>query len=843
MNDQLLKAARQLLKNGLSVVATDNNKRSLFPWKEFQERIISEEELNKQLSHPKASGLAIICGAVSGGLEVVDVDLKNDVSGTLWTRLFDSLADAGFIDLLKIAKTKSGGYHLYYRCEVIEGNKKLALRGATLQEFKDNPQLKQVVIIETRGEAGYVIAPPTDGYEWTSGTLKVISVDQRECLLEICRSFNEIFEHHAVPAASRPEAREYGLSPFEDYNKRGDLVALLTSHGWSLVKDNGTKAVFKRPGNTDSKSSGDYNRDLNWFSVFTTNSIFEPNRAYQPYAVFAMLECNGDYKAAARKLLDMGYGEKRQSYGGKLEKEIYKRKVDGQGKEDLIRYVKKEKECDDEQAAEIVDNLEKQWGEKICTFWDIDPKGKPMINRRRMERFLSETGGFYLYFYDHSTIYRFVRVIDGIVEESSTEQVKKFVKDYVLGLPDTFDGGITPDELLEVIYKGAEAYFNKSLFEFIERKDFDFLKDDKNTAYLPFRNGVVVIGRNTPAVMKTYGEIAKYIWKDQVIDFEITIDQDFDADLCEYARFVNNIAGKDEERFNYALTLIGYMLHSWKDPARPFAPILAEETDDESKGGGTGKGIFIKALSYLIPTVRIDGKNFKIDKNFAFQRVTLGTRLVVIEDCPKNVDFEKYYPTITEGITIEKKNKDELFLPYADSPKIAFTTNYSISSNAEHAKRRQRVFEFASHYSSKYTPQDEFGHKLFDDWDSDEWNRFYNLLFCCIGAYLDCGIKTVEGSEKMRRKHIKNSCGEEFLEWWDDFASNGRDKWHQFGQEYDAFLGTNKFEKRDYSVKRFRKSITEAAGSLGLLFESRKNRQNMNLLEFRVIEIGYSGNR
>ena len=832
----MFEAARKYLKNGLSVVATDSGKRSLFPWKQYQQEIINEQKLQEQLSHHKAAGVAIICGAVSGGLEVVDVDLKNDNTGELWQKLFDKLVDASLFNLLKVAKTRSGGYHLYYRCEVIAGNEKLAMRPTTAEELRDNPQLKQVVIIETRGEGGYVIAPPTSGYEFVSGKLQVLSIDQRENILEICRSFNEVYEQHSAPNGHRPAAKEFGLSPFDDYNKRGDIIGLLQQHGWVKVSENSEKSVFRRPGNTDSKSSGDYNHRLGWFSVFTTNSVFEPNKAYRPYAVYAILECNGDFKVAAKKLLDAGYGERRDSYGGKLEKEVFKRKQDGYTKDELIKFVSHKKGGSLEEAEDVINALEKQWGAKICTFWDIDKNGQPQINRRRMERFLSENGGFYLYFYDNSNIYRFVREVDGVIEESSTEQVKKFVKNYVLSLPDTFDGGITPDELLEVVYKGSDSYFSNGFIEFIERKNFDFLKDDKDTCYLPFQNGVIVIQKGKDIYIKTYGEIGKHVWRDQIRKFDITIDQDFDVELCEYARFIRAICGGDDDRFLYAMTLIGYMLHSWKDPARPFAPILAEETDDEAKGGGTGKGIFIKALDYLIPTVRIDGKNFKIDKNFAFQRVTLGTRLVVIEDCPKNVDFEKYYPTITEGITIEKKNKDELFLPYADSPKIAFTTNYSIAATAEHAKRRQRVFEFAPHYSSTFTPQDEFGHKLFDDWDNDEWNRFYNMLFCCIGMYLDVGIKEVKSSEKMKRKTVKVQFGEEFLEWWDDYAANGRTNWHQFGTEYDAFLGSNKFEKRDFSVKRFRKSITETAKIFGLTYESRKNRQAMNLLEFRVTD-------
>lgn len=830
----MLNDARKYIKNGLSVVATDENKRALFSWKKFQQQIITDEELKEQLSHPKAAGIAIICGAISGGLEVVDVDLKNDITGTLWQRLLDAIMDADLMPFLKIAKTKSGGYHIYYRCEVIDGNKKLALRPATPAELKANPQLKQVVVIETRGEAGYVIAPPSPGYEWADGTLHVLSIDQRDCLLEICRSFNEVVEKLETPISSRPNAKEYGLSPFEEYNRTGDPVGLLCSKGWTIVKETAEKVVFKRPGTTDSKSSGDFNRKLNWFSVFTTNSIFEPNKAYQPYAVFAILECGGDFKLAAKKLLDLGYGERRDSYGGKLEKDIYKKKTEGYTKDDLIKYVTSHKKCDEVEAGQIIDTLEQQWGVTICTFWDVDKNGKPSVNRRRLERFLSEVGGFFLYFHDNGPIYRLVRAIDGIVEESSTEQVKKFVKGYIESLPDTFDGGVTPDELLEVIYKGSEAYFNNSFFEFLERKKFDFLKDDAFTAYLPFKNGIVVIPKKKPVEIKTYGQLGKAIWRNQIIDFNITIDQDFDASLCEYARFINAISGKDEVKFQYSLSLMGYMLHNWKDPARPFAPILAEETDDESKGGGTGKGIFIKALSYLIPTVRIDGKNFKIDKNFAFQRVTLGTRLVVIEDCPKSVDFEKYYPTITEGITIEKKNKDELFLHYADSPKIAFTTNYSISQNAEHAKRRQRVLEFASHYNSKYTPQDEFGHKLFDDWDPDEWNRFYNLLFTCIGMYLDGGIKELASSDKLKVKHIKNTFGPEFFEWWEDFAKNGKANWHVFGKEYENFLESNNLEKRDMSSKKFRKGIEIASQTFGMVYKTQRNRQNANMVEFSV---------
>lgn len=833
----LREAAAYYLKKGLNCIITNSVKQSLYDWKQYQSELITLDEIDRQLQHRAASGMAVICGAVSGGLEVIDIDLKYAIDQDFYSRFTEAIGEQ-IMSKLYIVKTKSGGYHFYYRCEVIEGNEKLAWRYKTEEELKENPKGKKICLIETRGEAGYVIAPPTSGYEVAQRVdVPLITIEEREAIWSAARSLNEVHEVKEIQVRDRPAAKEYGLSPFDDYNKRGDVVALLQKHGWKAVSENSEKVHFLRPGNTTAKTSGNFNKVKNWFSVFTTNSCFEPEKAYLPYAVYAMLECDGDFRETARRLSDEGYGEKRVNYGTKVEQELFKRKCDGMDKEALVTYLVQKERKTTKEAEEMLETLEKQWGSEVCTFWDINAKGQPVINRTKLENFLYTVGGFCLYFHNNSKIYRLVRVQDGRVEESNTEQIKKFIKNHILDLPDSFDGGISPQELLEVVYKGADTYFASSFLEFIDQRKIDFLKDEPERAYFPFNNGVVVIEKGKLPVLKSYGDIGKHVWVNQVIDFDIQIDQEFDPTLCEYYRFINNICAKDPERLAYAMTLVGYMLHGWKNPSRPYAPILAEETDDEKKGGGTGKGLFIKAISKLIPVVTIDGKNFKIDKNFAFQRVGFDTKLVVIEDCPRNVDFEKFYPTITEGITIEKKNKDEIFLPYSESPKIAFTTNYSISQEAEHSKRRQRIFEFAAHYNSRFTPEDEFGHKFFDDWTRDEWNKFYNLLFTCIGMYLDNGILVVDHSDKMKRKHIKLAYGEEFVDWWDDYMANGRSQWHPITAEYTSFLKSNEFDKKDYSIKRFRKAINESASLMGYHFETQKNRQNSNLLEFRVTDL------
>jgi hypothetical protein len=833
----LISAAKGFIKKGISVIATDSNKRAIVAWKAYQEKIATAADIDTQFNSDRAKGLAVICGHVSGNLEVIDVDIKYDITGSLFEDLSAAIHDASVAlsDKLMIVQTRSGGYHIYYKCSEIQGNQKLAQRPATPEEIKNNPNEKVLVLIETRGEGGYVVAPPTDGYKKLSGDhISEITPAQREALLEICRSFNQYIVEQPKPHAARNES--YALTPWEDYNRRGidDMIKRLEHAGWTIVAQKHDKVIFKRPGNTESKTSGDYSHEHNLFTVFTTSSIFEAQKGYRPAAVYAMLEHNGDFRAAAQALSKLNYGEKKQSYGEKLEREIFQKKLEGYNREDLIKIIAERLKKEEGEAIEIYNTYEKQWGDQLCIFWDADKKLS--INREKFLDFLHDVGGFGLYFYDtNSTIYRIIRIKDGLVEESSAEQMKKFLIEYIDGLPDAFDGGITPSNLKELVIKQYNTLFNEGFLEFLPSVKLNFLKDQADKSFFPFLNGVVIIDKDK-IILDTYKNIDRVIWKNQVINFHISIDQGFDPATCDYYRFIEKICGEEVERIAYCITLIGYMLHRFKDPAKPFAMVLAEETESDKEGGGTGKGIFIKALSYLLRTVKIDGKNFKIDKNFSLQRVGLDTQLIVIEDCDRNIDFEKYNSQITEGSTVEKKNKDELFIDYKDSPKFAFTTNYSLNIKGNHGKRRSKVFEFSPFFGPGNTPIDFFGHLLFEDWDKDEWNRFYNLMFFSVSNYLMGGIKEVKTSEKMKRKQIKLSFGEEFLEWFDHYKDNGCEDWKAFKEVYNNFMLENDFDKKDYSQKRFKKGIEIASETFEIVSETRRNRNAENRTEVRLVK-------
>jgi len=287
--------AKQYLSWGLSVIPTREDKRPTLSWKPYQTEKLKPEEADKVFNG--AEGIAIITGKVSGGLEVVDVDTKHDTTGTLWEEFKDSIP-TDLYNKLVVAQTVSGGYHLYYRAPEIQGNLKLAT--------KKNRE----VLLETRGEGGYVIAPPTTGYQYLQGSpenISTLTAKEREGLLRIARSFNEL-EEEVTKKPTR--STDYpGLSPFEDYNERGDIVGLLEAKGWRIVKETKDRVHLLRPGQTDSKTSGNFHKGLRVLRIFSSSTEFNPDKGYSASQVFSLLECNGDNKLAYRELLRLGYGD------------------------------------------------------------------------------------------------------------------------------------------------------------------------------------------------------------------------------------------------------------------------------------------------------------------------------------------------------------------------------------------------------------------------------------------------------------------------------------------------------------------------------------------------------
>jgi len=311
--DKIRATAKEYInERGLSVITILENKRpALYEWKTLQQKAIENPE--DLFTGAKVNtkfpiyGLGVITGSVNGNLEVIDIDTKNDTKGGIWEALKEEIENIlpSLLGQFLIVQTKSGGYHIYYRSETIEGNLKLA----------NNP--KGEAILETRGEGGYVVAPPTPGYTIINGdynSIPDISQEERDTLLSICRSLDQqkkesplieqYFTH--LPQISNPED-----SPLEAYNKEGAsvVIPLLVSHDWKEVERSGERVKLKRPGETTAHSSGDFHIGKNLFKVFSTSTVFESGKGYSPASVFCLLECGGDWKLTYQRLLERGYGK------------------------------------------------------------------------------------------------------------------------------------------------------------------------------------------------------------------------------------------------------------------------------------------------------------------------------------------------------------------------------------------------------------------------------------------------------------------------------------------------------------------------------------------------------
>jgi hypothetical protein len=257
--------------------------------------------------HHSKDGLWIgmICGLVSGGLEGIDVDLKYDLSGQLWNRLCEDLHAAlpDVMQELVIQRTVSAGRHLIYRCATIQGNQPNIAK-----------RMDGAVLIETRGEGGYLACWPSPGYELEQGSwdaIPTITAQQRDVMLSICRSFDEREEQQPEPRKSSQRKASGGLSPLEDYRQRGDAIDLLQRHGWTRLHQRGDRMYLRRPGKDDGQSANWSLRHRKLY-LHSSSTTLDAGKAYSIVDLYAHYEAGGDLSRAAKKLLAEGYGEQRK---------------------------------------------------------------------------------------------------------------------------------------------------------------------------------------------------------------------------------------------------------------------------------------------------------------------------------------------------------------------------------------------------------------------------------------------------------------------------------------------------------------------------------------------------
>jgi hypothetical protein len=172
----------------------------------------------------------------------------------------------------------------------------------------------------------------------------------------------------------------------------------------------------------------------------------------------------------------------------------------------------------------------------------------------------------------------------------------------------------------------------------------------------------------------------------------------------------------------------------------------------------------MNALAQMKKLVVIDGKSFNFEKSFAYQLVSADTQILCFDDVKKYFDFERLFSVVTEGLTLEKKNKDAIKIPFSKSPKVSITTNYAIKGKGSSFERRKWELELSRYYTRDRTPLKEFGKLMFGEWNDEEWCQFDNFMIECLQLYLDKGLIKSEFVNLKIRQLAAETC-HEFIEW------------------------------------------------------------------------------
>jgi hypothetical protein len=414
-----------------------------------------------------------------------------------------------------------------------------------------------------------------------------------------------------------------------------------------------------------------------------------------------------------------------------------------------IRIQLQDSNLDSETIESVLNKVEEE--NAMQTFWDRNDRGVIKIVHIQFKQFL-EDNGFYKYCPEGGKNYIFVKVTNNLIDHTSEKEIKDFVLTHLLELDDIAVYNYFADNT---------RFFKEEFLSLLSTIEIYFIADTKDSSYLYYKNCAVKISKDGITTLD-YLDLGGYVWKDHVIDRNFNICSV--TGKCDFKKFVSNINGGDEQRVKSMESTLGFLMHGYKNLSFCPAVILNDEVISDNPEGGTGKGLLMNALSKMKKLVVIDGKSFAFERSFAYQLVSADTQILCFDDVKKHFDFERLFSVVTEGLTLEKKNKDAIKIPFSRSPKIAITTNYAIKGAGNSFARRKWELELHQYYTKEFTPLDEFGKLMFGDWNDEDWCEFDNYMISCLTTYIKIGLVKSKFVNLKIRQLSAETC-HEFIEW------------------------------------------------------------------------------
>ena len=307
--EMMNRIAREYYNAGLNVLPLEKGAKcpnKYIKWKKWKTVLMLPDEHDFIFrQYDSSHGIGVITGSGSGGVEAIDIDTKNDPGEKTFIEYKNLILKLPCFQKLVKQKTVNNGRHLLYRCPNPLGNKQLAFAEGM-----------KAPAIETRGQGGFLVLCPTDGYELTAGSLGIIDIptisdterDELHNIALLCckketeesgpnRTKVDKSESSKKIVPTEPEKDVFGYPSF--FNQRKNPKEYLIKSGWTLVRIDGTKEHYRRPGKVDQGVSANWDDECKVFYVHTTGSSL-PEGALSSFQVFAHLEHNSNFDLAAQ---------------------------------------------------------------------------------------------------------------------------------------------------------------------------------------------------------------------------------------------------------------------------------------------------------------------------------------------------------------------------------------------------------------------------------------------------------------------------------------------------------------------------------------------------------------
>ncbi|GAA4349928.1 hypothetical protein GCM10023185_07060 [Hymenobacter saemangeumensis] len=422
----------------------------------------------------------------------------------------------------------------------------------------------------------------------------------------------------------------------------------------------------------------------------------------------------------------------------------------------------------------------------------------------------------------------FLHTHDNIVRLVERYELKQHVIGYVEQLPPRFDH-IERDDLLEAVLTQVRSLFDKEVLDCLPPLAGQFLTDDATTARYFFRNCWVEVTATGVQVL-TYTALPGLIWESQVRPHDFVALDHLSAQTCDFHTFTVNITGGDPLRLDALQRAMGYLLHGHKDDAQARAVIFVDQVATAGQpAGGTGKSLLMRAIGELVKVTQLPGATFRFDDDFRFALVEDDTRIAYFDEWDgRRLPFKKLFTEITSDMVVNRKNKPQIVIPFARSPKFAITTNDMVAGQGSSHERRKIEIALAPHYSERHTPKDEFGTGFFNQgWDASEYKRFFNLALGWVQQYLAHGLLLLDSDDIQARK-IEQDTSPEFVEFAQavmTLEGNPLDNKLWAADLYNQFIDETGESRSRFTLRHFMKWM-ERFGYTKVRNKRRDERQN-----------------